>query len=82
MIYDMQYRDGANFKKWFRADFPDREMQEEDEVLMEDSGLTMLEFFDFMGWEYDEDLDHNMLEVLRVSEDQISEAQITFIYND
>lgn len=79
MIYDMQYRDGANYKKWFRADilsFPLNAGREE--MKMEESGLTMKEFFDHMGWEFDEEIDHNILEILGLSDDQMSEPEIKF----
>jgi hypothetical protein len=80
MIYDIQYRDGANYKKWLRAEintFPLNEGKEE--IEMEESGLTMHEFFDHMGWEFCAELDHNKLEILGLSNDQISEPEIRFI---
>ena len=80
MIYDMQYRDGSNYKKWFRAEIK-KEVQEGDEIRMEESGLTEGEFFDHMGWEYCPDYDHNLLEVVGVSNDQIAEADIVFSEN-
>ena len=79
MIYDMMYRDAGNYKKFFRAEFPDsKELKEDDEVVMEESGLTKGEFFRYMGWSYNPDIDHNILEVIGVSEDQIEEPQIRF----
>lgn len=79
MIYDMMYRDGANYKQFFRGAFPEGvEKQEDDEVLMEESGMTVGEFFDFMGWSYDPDYDHNILTIESISEDQISEPEIKF----
>ena len=80
MIYDMQYRDGSNYKKWFRAEIK-KEIKEGNEVKMEESGLTEGEFFDHMGWEYCPDYDHNLLEVVGVSNDQIVEADIVFSEN-
>jgi hypothetical protein len=79
MIYDILYRDAGNYKKFFRAEFPDnKDPREESELTMEESGLTVGEFFSYMGWSYDPDYDHNILEVTGVSEDQIEEPQIRF----
>jgi hypothetical protein len=80
MIYDMQYRDGSNYKKWFRAEIK-KEVQGGNEVKMEESGLTEGEFFEHMGWEYCPDYDHNLIEVVGVSNDQITEADIVFSDN-
>lgn len=77
MIYDMLYRDGANYKKWFRAEIK-KEVQIGDEIRMEESGLTKGEFFDYMGWQYYPDYDHNFLEVVGISNDQIIEPDIIF----
>jgi hypothetical protein len=80
MIYDMQYRDGSNYKKWFRAEIK-KEIKEDDDIRMEESGLTEGEFFEHMGWEYCPDYDHNRIEVVGVSNDQITEADIVFSDN-
>lgn len=79
MIYDIMYRDGANYKKSFRGGFAESiEKEEDDEVTMEESGMTVGEFFNFMGWSYDLDIDHNLLEVQQLSEDQTSEPDVWF----
>ena len=79
MIYDIMYRDGGNYKKFFRGQFAEGVVkQEEDEVTMEESGMTVGEFFEFMGWSYDSDLDHNLLEVQLPSEDQDLEPDVYF----
>ena len=80
MIYDMQYRDGSNYKKWFRAEIK-KEIKEDDDIRMEESGLSEGEFFEHMGWEYCPDYDHNLIEVVGVSNDQITEADIVFSDN-
>lgn len=80
MIYDLQYRDGANYKKWFRAEISSFPLNAgKEEITMEESGLTAKEFFDHMGWEHDEEIDHNVLEIIGLSEDQMSEPEIKFI---
>ena len=76
MIYDMMYRDGANYKQTFRAEIDDPDKQPEDEMYMEDAHMTVGEFFRFFGWPYDPDIDHNILEVLGKSEDQETAADI------
>lgn len=79
MIYDMMYRDGANYKKCFRGGFPEgAEKKEDDEVIMEESGMTVGQFYDFMGWSYDDDIDHNILTIEGVSLDQESEPDVYF----
>lgn len=78
MIYDIQYRDGANYKQWFRAEI-DEVKEVGDEIYMEDSGLNIDEFWELLGWpQYDPVYDHNILEIVGISEDQISEPEIIF----
>lgn len=79
MIYDMMYRDGANYKQFFRADissFPLNAGREE--IEMEESGLTVAEFFNHIGWSYDPDYDHNILTILGISEDQDTKPDFIF----
>jgi hypothetical protein len=77
MIYDMMYRDADNYKKWFRAEIK-KEVQIGDEILMQSSGLRLAEFFIFMGWAYSKDRDHNIVEVVGISNDQIIKPDIIF----
>lgn len=77
MIYDMMYRDADNYKKWFRAEIK-KEVQIGDEILMQSCGLRLAEFFIFMGWAYSKDRDHNIVEVVGISNDQITEPDIIF----
>ncbi len=78
MIYDMQYRDGANYKQWFRAEI-NIPKEIGDEVYMEDSGMDIGAFWRHMGWpSYDPTYDHNILEVIGISEDQVNEPEVTF----
>lgn len=78
MIYDIMYRDGGNYKKHFRGEIPEK--KEEDEYIeMERSGMKMRDFFRKMGWTYDDDYDHNQLEITGKSEDQDSEPDVVFL---
>ena len=79
MIYDMMYRDAGNYKKYFRADIQDPMIIDiNDDVEMEESGLTIGQFFEHMGWAFSPDIDHNYVHVLGISKDQISDPEIRF----
>ncbi len=87
MIYDMMYRDGANYKQCFRAEISDEIKNafnasltvSEGEIEMEQSGMTVGEFFKHMGWSYDPDYDHNILTIEAVSENQITKPDVYFV---
>lgn len=62
------YRDGANYKFTFTADIPD-DMKVGEETTYEELGLTQEEFFnDIVGYKYDEEFDHNIVELIKIEE--------------
>ena len=80
MIYNCLYTDAGNYKQHFRA-YIAAYKEPGDEMWMEDANITEQEFREYMGWpKYDHLLDHNILEIVGLSEDQTTEADIT-LYN-
>lgn len=91
MIYDMMYHDGVNYKQSFRAEispeiFAKNDIDQnvilsgsEPMIEMEESGMTVEEFFKQMSWSYDPDYDHNLLSIQNVSDNQIMEPEAYFI---
>jgi hypothetical protein len=64
MKYELQYRDGNNYKFIVTAEI-NRQLEEGDTVTMEELGYTQEEFFDeFIHYPIDSKVDHNILDVL------------------
>lgn len=81
MIYDMMYRDGSNHKQFFRAKLNPAPLIDEldvTELAMEESGLSVSQFFEHMGWVYDPYYDHNIVSIEAISDDQETEADVVF----
>ena len=63
MIYEFMYRDGANYKTLLIGDVY-RQLEVGQEITMEELGYTMENFIaEFVG-SYDQEYDHNILEVV------------------
>ncbi len=69
MKYELQYRDGANYKFNVTATIP-RTMEVGEEITMEELGYTQEQFFDeHIHYPIDKELDHNILDVVAILPD-------------
>lgn len=91
---EFQYRDGANFKWNFRVKISDekfRKISEEyngelsinDEVLYDsDLGITQDEFHEEHGLPYDSEIDHNIIEIVKILTEEEAELENVSFYVD
>ncbi len=82
------YRDGANYKWNFTIEISEAKLKEietkkgsplfeESEVLYdEDLGISQEDFHEERGYKYDDEIDHNILEVVEII-DELPEGELT-----
>jgi hypothetical protein len=76
MKYELQYRDGANYKFNVTVSVP-KKMEVGQEITMEELGYTQEQFFEeHIHYKIDPEVDHNILEVVEVLADD-EETDIT-----